>query len=175
MQAGNPWKLLFSRQYRPELLVSSLVAFFSQINVRPHAIHCSRCLHHLLGPPPLVNMGTVMQTHATKGSLLVVGHQCDPVLCSSHLLLSGHGTGCIAGCSSCGVHLSFYCCAQHVRVYGTSCNHHTCLQSCLDPFCAWTAKPGTMPSESNCFETDSLSAICRCCVSLAVYSKGMRG
>ncbi|KAK9917613.1 hypothetical protein WJX75_006499 [Coccomyxa subellipsoidea] len=32
MKAGKPWKLLFSRQYRPELLVSSLVAFFSQIN-----------------------------------------------------------------------------------------------------------------------------------------------
>lgn len=37
MQAGNPWKLLFSRRYRPELLVSSLVAFFSQINVSAHA------------------------------------------------------------------------------------------------------------------------------------------
>ena len=32
MQAGNPWRLLFSRDYRAELLVGASVAFFSQIN-----------------------------------------------------------------------------------------------------------------------------------------------
>ncbi len=31
-QAGDPWRLLFSRGYRAELLVASCVAFFSQIN-----------------------------------------------------------------------------------------------------------------------------------------------
>lgn len=32
VQAGNPWRLLFSRGYRAELLVGASVAFFSQIN-----------------------------------------------------------------------------------------------------------------------------------------------
>ena len=31
-QAGNSWRLLFSRGYRAELLVGASVAFFSQIN-----------------------------------------------------------------------------------------------------------------------------------------------
>ena len=44
MQMNKPWKLLFSRQYRPELLVGSLVAFFSQINVRLHVMSCSKSL-----------------------------------------------------------------------------------------------------------------------------------
>ena len=34
-QAGNPWRLLFSRAYRAELLVGASVAFFSQINGAP--------------------------------------------------------------------------------------------------------------------------------------------
>lgn len=40
LQAGSPWKLLFSRKYRPEMLVSTLVAFFSQINVRQQKCLC---------------------------------------------------------------------------------------------------------------------------------------
>ena len=34
LQAGNAWRLLFSRERRAELVVSCAVAFFSQINVR---------------------------------------------------------------------------------------------------------------------------------------------
>ena len=33
VQAGNAWRLLFSKGFRPGLVISISVAFFSQINV----------------------------------------------------------------------------------------------------------------------------------------------
>ncbi len=41
VQAGNAWRLLFSRKRRAELVVSCAVAFFSQINVR--VLPCLSC------------------------------------------------------------------------------------------------------------------------------------
>lgn len=55
-QAGNPWRLLFSKGYRAELLVGSCVAFFSQINGALAMTSSSALLRHEQAERLLINI-----------------------------------------------------------------------------------------------------------------------
>ncbi|CAL8465121.1 g4656 [Coccomyxa elongata] len=79
-KAGNSWRLLFSRKYRPELLVSSLVAFFSQINGINAILFYIPVIFSSLGTGQstslvaAVAVGVVMVVGTIASILIVDGH-----------------------------------------------------------------------------------------------------